>query len=69
MMDDSLSDVQQEKKMSVKELKFEYSNKVMEIEKVGEGIEIDIKGNEHEWIVLDRNQAHLLKLYLEEHLR
>jgi len=69
MMDDSLSDVQQEKKMSVKELKFEYLNKVMEIEKLGEGIEIDIKGNEHEWIVLDRNQANLLKLYLEEHLK
>lgn len=69
MTDDNLDDVQPQKKMSAKELKFKYLNKVMEIEKLGEGIEIDIKGNEHEWIVLDRNQAHLLKLYLEEHLR
>ena len=68
MMDDNLSDTQQENKMSVKELKFNYLNKVMEVERLGEGIEIDIKGNKHEWIVLDRSQAHLLMLYLQEHL-
>lgn len=54
--------------MSAEGLKFNYLNKVMEVEKLGEVIEIDIKGNEHEWIVLDRNQAQLLKLFLEEHL-
>lgn len=56
--------------MSVKELvlKQRFHDKQIKIEGLGKGIEI-IYGNNESWIVLDSNQAHLLKLWLEEHLK
>jgi hypothetical protein len=67
MMDDNLSDVQQEKKMSVKELMLIDGSKQLKIESLGKEIEI-IFGNNEKWVVLDRNQAHMLMLYLQQHL-
>lgn len=58
--------------MSVKELilKQSYNNKSARIETLGECIEIIIgDGVDIEWVTLDRNQAHLLMLYLQEHLK
>jgi hypothetical protein len=67
MIDDSLSDVQQENRMSVQELKFDdgYFNAyfVLPDRLV---IKIDVPCSV---AVLDRNQAHLLMLYLQEHLK
>lgn len=53
--------------MSVKELilKQGFNDKQIRIEDLGEGVEI-IYGDNESWIVLDRNQAHSLYLYLKE---
>lgn len=74
MIDDSLADVQQEKKrMSAKELNFyrAMDDKALvvhkEEDKVVLRVRFGIAGDES--FKLDRNQAHLLKLYLEEHLK
>lgn len=51
-------------------LKQGYNNKQARIEILGKGVEIiiSVKNVDVEWIVLDHNQAHLLMLYLQEHL-
>lgn len=74
MMDDSLDDVQQEKKrMSAKELNFyrTMDDKALIVHKEEDGVVLRIRfgiaGDES--FKLDRKQAHLLKIYLEEHLK
>lgn len=71
MIDDSLDDVQQEKKMSVKELDLNEGSQWLRVRHVQQGcftIAITEKLEIKE-IGIDRNQAHLLMLYLQEHLK
>lgn len=69
MMDDNLSDVQQ---MSVKELKMYniFGNGSLIAKREGDCIKFDAECmGLRVGLNFDRNQAHLLKLWLEEHLR
>lgn len=75
MIDDSLSDVQQEKQMSVKELmisdapiyfKFTKADNIEGAIKIKAYFGEDCPRAE---AVIDRSQAHLLMLYLQEHLK
>jgi len=65
MKNDSLSDTQQEKKMSVKELHFEGQAYDMNICIEADKIVISMQEEQFE---LDRNQAHMVMLYFQEHL-
>lgn len=71
MMDDSLADVQQErKKMSVEELIVGHMKVTAYFKFLGDEKEYFlIKFGSNNVEILDRNQAHLLKLYLEEYLK
>lgn len=65
-MDDSLNDTQQEKeKMSVKRLHFEGRTWNLDVCIENDQVILDMM---EEGFALDRNQAHMLMLYLQEHL-
>lgn len=70
MMDDSLSDTQQEKKMSVEQLILREGSQTLLIKDAKEGcFTLDIFDDaSFKNIGLDRNQAHMLMLYLQQHL-
>ncbi len=70
MMDDSLSDTQQEKQMSVKELKLTDTLGTELIVKFADN-ELTIEFNEPDTnsAYLDRLQAYSLMLYLQEYLK
>lgn len=54
--------------MSVEQLTLTTEIKVLDASIVLDTIRIEIAGNGLEFIYLDHNQAHLLMLYLQEHL-
>ena len=55
--------------MSVEQLVLTTQSIDLEIKEIGESVRLDIIGEEHEAICLDRNQARLLKIWLEEYLK
>jgi hypothetical protein len=72
MMDDSLSDVQQEKKMSVERLVLNDVQKEIKMY-VDKGKDdkfnfMSVENGKTIWLIIDRNQAHILMLYLQQHL-
>lgn len=67
---EAVLNAQQEKQMSVQELKLKTQDTELKIKKIGECFSIDI-GSEisYDLIYIDHSQAHLLMLYLKEHLK
>jgi len=56
--------------MSVKELVLKDDFKDLTVKETGDKIEVEIVGlDSFAFVWLDRNQAHLLMLYLQEHLK
>lgn len=55
--------------MSVEQLRLDSDSAILEINKESDKFYVSIAHNEYAAIYLDRNQAHLLMLYLQEHLK